>query len=814
MDPTSIISRNILSLNSNLEYLTTHINSSTLIEAMAPKVEDLELTLIKIEKLIHIWKLQSHFTNKDHPTLAKLKELEDGYKRLYSWSFDREVNALDQENLKYINIVKHTLNEMRFTEAKNSQKDLFTLVGRLEVLSKQTHNNENQTQRLKQIHENLIESSLFLAKQMKNQEELIQLHHEFIELIPHNFEKAKKIFENLSNDLQLLICRALFASLNPQKTQVDHLAKFCLEHFPQEDIVKALQINLQNLACEKTEVKPFTNQNSPSLEDIFPDEILSKIFCKLPIRDLANVSECSKYLYNLTKDTKNIDLYRIKNLEQSFKNGYYFEKTLKGHENGVVNFRVVDDLLISGFQDGSIKVYNLKTHELIELPGIKHFTHVDVSSNYQVKGNFLFTASNNNIHIYDLYTKNYVKTLKGHKKWISQIEIKDNFLYSSSFDSTIRIWDLDKGKCVSVLQGPKDSLETGPVEGFQIVDDYIYSLSRGKWTYYPRPYHYPITHYPNIKVWNLKDSQCVRTAHIPGALYQFVPWSLKRVGNYLYLGFSNGLIQFWDPKSMQVKRDISKAHHGAVSCLQHTDQFLFSASWDYTKKNLATVKIWKMDKKILCVDNFIAKKIEELRETPGKGFFLSLEDENSTNAKRRRDLNALAKFCNLTSDQNSELSHLKFKPFYILSHLITLPFENGTRNIGFRNNCLYAASKGKITVFDFSENELHFLSKLPHEDSILFQRLPFHIQADISEEIGLFLLVKSNWYSCTTEEKILVVNRYLLKKVLEMLKYEKRRKAFNTFSLLPEDLKINLLKEAEGIFSSKLLVDAIQNYLK
>lgn len=49
---------------------------------------------------------------------------------------------------------------------------------------------------------------------------------------------------------------------------------------------------------------------------------------------------------------------------------------------------------------------------------------------------------------------NCVKTLKEHSKSVNSIKlIEENLLVSCSDDHTLKIWDLDEGKCIRTLEG-------------------------------------------------------------------------------------------------------------------------------------------------------------------------------------------------------------------------------------------------------------------------------------------------------------------------------------------------------------------------
>ena len=40
------------------------------------------------------------------------------------------------------------------------------------------------------------------------------------------------------------------------------------------------------------------------------------------------------------------------------------------------------------------------------------------------------------------------KVLEGHRSWVKSVYVQDNLIISGSGDKTIRIWDINTGKCL------------------------------------------------------------------------------------------------------------------------------------------------------------------------------------------------------------------------------------------------------------------------------------------------------------------------------------------------------------------------------
>ena len=52
------------------------------------------------------------------------------------------------------------------------------------------------------------------------------------------------------------------------------------------------------------------------------------------------------------------------------------------------------------------------------------------------------------------------KVLEGHTNNVYSVVVKDNLIISSSWDHTIRIWDMNTWECLKVLEGHTDWIRT------------------------------------------------------------------------------------------------------------------------------------------------------------------------------------------------------------------------------------------------------------------------------------------------------------------------------------------------------------------
>lgn len=72
--------------------------------------------------------------------------------------------------------------------------------------------------------------------------------------------------------------------------------------------------------------------------------------------------------------------------------------------------------------------------------------------------------SNNNIiiiigccfQVWRTSTSEFVRTLHGHRRGIACLQYRGNHVVSGSSDNTIRIWDIECGACLRMLEGHDD----------------------------------------------------------------------------------------------------------------------------------------------------------------------------------------------------------------------------------------------------------------------------------------------------------------------------------------------------------------------
>ena len=149
------------------------------------------------------------------------------------------------------------------------------------------------------------------------------------------------------------------------------------------------------------------------------------------------------------------------------------ENILKGHSDCVLCLiNLMDGKLCSGSSDCSIKIWDWE----------KNICELTLEDNkdwikclYQLKNGYILSGLNDGtIKIWEKDKNTY--NLFGHLGSIRGFcQINGQYFASSSFDKTIKIWDINNMKCINTLKGHKSN-----VIGIIFINNYLISCSNDK----------------------------------------------------------------------------------------------------------------------------------------------------------------------------------------------------------------------------------------------------------------------------------------------------------------------------------------------
>jgi WD40 repeat protein len=275
---------------------------------------------------------------------------------------------------------------------------------------------------------------------------------------------------------------------------------------------------------------------------------------------------------------KDVFEYR-KRLDDDWRTGAYSRVvTLVGHESQVCCCQYDDEKIISGSFDATVKVWDIRNlEEKDEIKAVMALNKEDTQNAHRdrvlclmFKDDILVTGGRDEtVKIWDLNVGKCVNTLVGHTDNVWYLQFDDDKIISGSADKTMCFWDFRSGKCFNTLVGHERGLSCLHFE-----DDLLMSGSADR----------------TIKLWDLRTmrSRDTLTGHTDAV------YCLYYHNNRLISGGEDRTARVWDLElgrcvAVVSDEDCPDKHTGAVYCMQFDDRRLVTGSFDHT------IKLWDMD---------------------------------------------------------------------------------------------------------------------------------------------------------------------------------------------------------------------------
>ncbi|KAJ8431560.1 hypothetical protein Cgig2_025602 [Carnegiea gigantea] len=228
--------------------------------------------------------------------------------------------------------------------------------------------------------------------------------------------------------------------------------------------------------------------------------------------------------------------------------------------SGLVKSIVIsaDKMIFTGHQDGKIRVWKMSTksptiHKKVgTMPTIKAFIKKSIKPR-----NYVEIGRNRNVV--------WIR----HFDAISSLSLSEdhNFLYSASWDRTVKVWRTSNFKCLESIPAHDDAVNV-VVSGF---DGLVFTGSADG----------------TIKVWS-RELQGKRTKHLfsRSLLKQdcaVTALVIDPSSTMVYSGSSNGLVNFWRRDDLNTYGGVLEGHRLAILCLATSGSLVFSGHYGPVK---------------------------------------------------------------------------------------------------------------------------------------------------------------------------------------------------------------------------------------
>ncbi|KAG1889297.1 WD40-repeat-containing domain protein [Suillus subluteus] len=242
---------------------------------------------------------------------------------------------------------------------------------------------------------------------------------------------------------------------------------------------------------------------------------------------------------------------------------------LRGHRGAVKCIQVEDNLCLTGAEDGSVRLWDLRlVDEDWERDGLADVAEEDEGTAYDgelvEKPNGIRSSEPSEAGTAD-QTGPCIRLFEGHSKAVTALYFEDECLVTGASDKTLRQWDLATGQCVMTM-------------------DILWAISHSQPTI-------PGNGIPN----HLFPSAAASAGHFavptpPSAdgswdMYEDFVGGVQFWGYGLVSGSGDGAVRMWDMRTGQAHRTLM-GHTGPVTCLQFDEMHIASGSLD------KSIRIW------------------------------------------------------------------------------------------------------------------------------------------------------------------------------------------------------------------------------
>ena len=272
-------------------------------------------------------------------------------------------------------------------------------------------------------------------------------------------------------------------------------------------------------------------------------------------------------------------------------------RTIEGHTKGVKCVGIIPDgkRAVSGSYDNTLKVWNIESGQYLEAferhKRKIYCVGITPDGKRAVSGSYDHT-----LRVWDLPSSRCLRTMASHVGCVCCVSITPDGerAVSGSWDKTLKVWDLESGRCLRTLEG-----HTEMVACLSLTPDgrRVISGSGGDFTKFNVGDH-------NLRVWDLESGQCLRM--LEGHKNSVRCVSITPDGRRAISGSSDCTLRVWDLENGHCLRTLEGhseydpqvrrfktigGHSYLVNCVSITPdgKVAVSGSSDYT------LRVWDLE---------------------------------------------------------------------------------------------------------------------------------------------------------------------------------------------------------------------------
>ncbi|KAG1586395.1 hypothetical protein G6F46_008923 [Rhizopus delemar] len=243
--------------------------------------------------------------------------------------------------------------------------------------------------------------------------------------------------------------------------------------------------------------------------------------------------------------------------------------TLEGHEGGVWALQYVGQTLVTGSTDRRVRVWNMETGKCTHI-----FTgHTSTircllitQPTREMPAMIVTGSRDSTLRVWRLPDPNdpeyygegpnpyFVHSLLGHRHSVRAIASHENIVVSGSYDNTIRVWDIQRGRLVHLMEGHTQKVYS------VVIDAERNRCMSGSMD-------------SSVRIWDLATGECLRRLEGHTVLVGL----LGLTSQYLVSAAADSILRVWSPETGICQHALS-GHDNSITCFQHDDQKVISGS--------------------------------------------------------------------------------------------------------------------------------------------------------------------------------------------------------------------------------------------